>query len=212
MLVNLENLLGVIRINFNEFKNKDKLNLEKDIAGNYKASDKVLTDCYLEDKKDPNLKIVLTKVELQDGDYVTITNYDPDGDIESSVFKINHFCHVVNKYYEIKIEHMKEDLTIFSRILGRRDNKRYWRIEVCELCSKNGKTIRTCDVREIDTAESLEISLKLDSYDKSIKRKIFELLNSFKYDRLKLKIEQQPLFDISHDVVEVSIRREISAS
>ena len=208
----MKNLLGVIRINFNEFKNKDKVNLEEDLSGAYKPSNKELTVCYLEDEKDPNLKIILTKIGLQDGDNVIITNYDPEGDIENSIFKINHFCHIVNKYYEIKIEHKKENQNIFNRFFNKGDNKRYWKIEVCELCSRNGKAIRTCDIRDIDTAESIEISLKLDNCSKSIKRKIFELLNSFKYDRLKLRVEQQPLFDTACDVVEVSTRRGANAS
>lgn len=186
--------------------------MEEDVSGTYRTSNKELTNYYLEDRKDPNLKIILTKIGLQDGDNVIITNYDPDGDIENSVFKINHFCHVVNKYYEVKIEHKKESQKLFDRFFNKGDNKRYWRIEVCELCSKNGRAIRTCDIRDIDTAESLEISFKLDNCSKGIKRRIFELLNSFKYDRLKLKLEQQPLFDTACDVVEVSKRRGVNAS
>ncbi|MGL4864825.1 MAG: hypothetical protein ACRC4T_17155 [Cetobacterium sp.] len=183
------------KIDFYEFKNKDKVNLEEQLGGGYSISIKDTSYYYLEDEKKADLKIYLTKIGRKEADSLNIINYDPNGDIENLVFSIYHFCYLNNKHYRVCIENKKEELSILDRMSGKKA-KKYWEIEICELSKKDGKKIYECQKRGLRTQESNEIGIKLNAAGETIKKKIFNLMNGLKYDRIRLKLEQQTIYNI----------------
>lgn len=182
----------MIKIHYNVFKVKDKLNLIKNNSGEIEESFKEVPDYCLDDDKKDNMKVWLTKLDRSECDTVYLSTYNPQGQIEDTIFDFYHFDYKNKEHYSIKIKNIKEKSKIFERLLGG-SNKRYWKITVSKLDSKEGKEIAICEERDINTQESLEIEKILNSRN-GVKGKIFSLIKSLKYNRIKLKYEQQQIY------------------
>lgn len=183
------------KIQYKVFKAKQKINLKVDTKGNYEENPKEFSSFIFGDKKEDNLKIWLTKLGRSECDSVNLSTYNPVGNIEDIMFSFYHFDYTNDKHYRISLEYTKENKKIFDRLFTKKENKSYWKIKVCELDGKEGKEIALCEERKFNTQESLEIEAILSNKTEGIKIRIFKLIKTFKYNRIKLKYEQKNILE-----------------
>lgn len=181
--------LEEIKIRYITFKNKQKFNLKQNSNGKLVQGDTPIGDYILQNEAFELEKIILTKIGKKEGDSVIISSYDPSGDERNLEFEFKHYCNVADEWYIVKIL-WKKERSFMSSFFGQASNNGYWEVEIC---LEEDRTVKT-DIRTKGTDASLELFQILECSEKSLNEKVVEIIQGFKYTKVKKDVINLSLF------------------
>lgn len=173
----------VIKIDYNEFKGKNKTNYKRNGRNQIIVcqKNKIIT---VNIKSEEIKKISLTFLENEEKDSLTITNFDLNKLTQSS-FSFIHWHKKEDTRYKITIEKRKEKVGILERIITPRQewSKKSWIAQVDEI-DLEGKVKRNAITTQRTDHYANEILRIFDNEDTV--KSLLDFLKYHKYNKLKI--------------------------